>query len=87
MSQSTWNKLSPQQREMVTTSVPDALAVGDRDYLAMDEKGLQVMKGAGIVVTTPANLDPFREAVKPIYAKYLEKMPDWVKEAFQQIQK
>jgi len=25
--------------------------------------------------------------VKPIYAKYLEKMPDWVKETFQEIQK
>jgi tripartite ATP-independent transporter DctP family solute receptor len=87
MSQATWKKLTPQQREIITSSVPDALAVGDRDYLAMDEKGLQVMKGAGLQINTPADLTPFREAVKPIYAKYLEKMPDWVKEAFQQIQK
>ncbi len=87
MSQATWNKLNPPQREMVTSSVPDALAVGDRDYLAMDEKGLQVMKGAGLVITTPADLEPFRQAVKPVYAKYLEKMPPWVREAFEQIQK
>lgn len=87
MSQATWNKLTPQQREIVTSSVPDALAVGDRDYLAMDEKGLTVMKGAGLGINTPTDLTPFREAVKPIYGKYLEKMPDWVKEAFQQIQK
>ena len=87
MSQATWNKLSPQQREIVVSSVPDALAVGDRDYLAMDEKGLTVMKAAGLGINTPTDLTPFREAVKPIYAKYLEKMPDWVKEAFQQIQK
>jgi len=87
MSQATWNKLTPAQREIITSSVPDALAVGDRDYLAMDEKGLQVMKGAGLQINTPSDLAPFREAVKPIYAKYLEKMPDWVKEAFQQIQK
>jgi tripartite ATP-independent transporter DctP family solute receptor len=87
MSQATWNKLSPQQREIVVSSVPDALAVGDRDYLAMDEKGLQVMKGAGLSINSPTDLKPFREVVKPIYDKYLEKMPDWVKEAFQQIQK
>jgi tripartite ATP-independent transporter DctP family solute receptor len=87
MSQATWNKLSPKQREIVMSSVPDALAVGDRDYLAMDEKGLAVMKAAGLGINTPTDLTPFREAVKPIYAKYLEKMPDWVKEAFQQIQK
>jgi TRAP-type transport system periplasmic protein len=87
MSQATWNKLTPPQREIITSSVPDALAVGDRDYLALDEKGLQVMKTAGLQNNTPADLAPFREAVKPIYAKYLEKMPDWVKEAFQQIQK
>ena len=87
MSQATWNKLSPQQREIVVSSVPDALAVGDRDYLAMDEKGLTVMKAAGLGINTPTDLTPFREAVKPIYTKYLEKMPDWVKEAFQQIQK
>jgi len=67
--------------------VPDALAVGDRDYLAMDEKGLQVMKTAGLQINTPTDLTPFREAVKPIYAKYLEKMPDWVKDAFREIQK
>ncbi|HEX7551856.1 MAG TPA: TRAP transporter substrate-binding protein [Candidatus Methylomirabilis sp.] len=87
MSQATWNKLTPAQREIITSSVPDALAVGDRDYLAMDEKGLQVMKAAGLQINTPTDLTPFREAVKPIYAKYLEKMPDWVKEAFREIQK
>jgi TRAP-type transport system periplasmic protein len=87
MSQATWNKLTPQQREIVTSSVPDALAVGDRDYLAMDEKGIAFMKSQGLGINTPTDLTPFREAVKPIYAKYLEKMPDWVKEAFQQIQK
>jgi tripartite ATP-independent transporter DctP family solute receptor len=87
MSQATWNKLTPQQREIVTSSVPDALAVGDRDYLAMDEKGLTVMKGAGLGINTPTDLKPFRDSVKPIYDKYLEKMPDWVKDAFLQIQK
>jgi TRAP-type transport system periplasmic protein len=87
MSQITWNKLTPAQREIITSSVPDALAVGDRDYLAMDEKGLQVMKAAGLQINTPTDLTPFREAAKPIYAKYLEKMPDWVKEAFREIQK
>lgn len=87
MSQATWNKLTPQQREIITSSVPDALAVGDRDYLAMDEKGLDVMKAAGLSINTPADLKPFQAAVKPIYDKYLEKMPDWVKEAFLQIQK
>ncbi len=87
MSQATWNKLTPAQREIITSSVPDALAVGDRDYLAMDEKGLEVMKSAGLSINTPTDLKPFQAAVKPIYDKYLEKMPDWVKDAFAQIQK
>ncbi len=87
MSQVTWNKLTPQQREIITSSVPDALAVGDRDYLAMDEKGIEVMKAAGLGINTPADLKPFQAAVKPIYDKYLEKMPDWVKKDFQEIQK
>ncbi|MFA5028436.1 MAG: hypothetical protein WC713_11230, partial [Candidatus Methylomirabilota bacterium] len=87
MSQATWNKLTPPQREIITSSMSEALAVGDRDYLAMDEKGIQVMKGAGININTPTNLSPFQAAVKPVYDKHLEKMPDWVKEAFVQIQK
>jgi TRAP-type C4-dicarboxylate transport system substrate-binding protein len=53
----------------------------------MDEKGLQVMKAAGLSINSPTDLKPFQDAVKPIYDKYLEKMPDWVKEAFAQIQK
>lgn len=87
MSQATWNKLSPKQRDIIMESLPEALAVGDKDYLALDEKGLTVMKNAGLGINVPTDLAPFREAVKPVYAKYLEKMPDWVKEAFQQIQK
>lgn len=87
MSQATWNKLTPQQREIVTSSVPAALEVGDRDYLAMDEKGIAHMKSVGLGVNTPTDLKPFQTAVKPIYDKYLEKMPDWVKKDFQEIQK
>jgi tripartite ATP-independent transporter DctP family solute receptor len=87
MSQATWTKLSPKHREAIMESLPEALAQGDKDYLALEEKGLTVMKGAGIKVNIPATLAPFREAAKPVYAKYLEKMPGWVKESFEQIQK
>lgn len=87
MSKIAWEKMSPDQQQALLESMPEAIDVLNRDYLAMDKEGLDKMTAAGLKVNTPEDMTPFVEAMKPVYDKYLKDMPDWAKEAVAEIQK
>ncbi len=68
----TWNKLSPEQQNLVQKSAHAAAEYNrklDNDNAA---EWLQFLKDQGMVVTQP-DLAAFREAVKPVYEKYQDK--------------
>lgn len=85
MSKVVWDGLSPEHQEAIMESMPGAIEQGDKDYLALDEKGLQVMEEAGLGINQPEDLDPFRAAVESVYDRYLGRLPEWVQEAFEDI--
>ncbi len=86
MGELAWNKLTPEQQKVLLESLPETIEKLDHDYLAMTEEGLEAMKAAGLKVNTPPSITPFREAVIPVYDKYLATLPKWAKDAVTEIQ-
>jgi len=73
MSKITWNRLSPEQQEIVKKAAAEA-AWANRNY--DNEKAaewLQFLKDQGMEVVENPDLGAFRQAVQPIYDKYEEK--------------
>ena len=73
MSKITWNRLSPEQQEIVKKAAGEA-AWANRNY--DNEKAaewLQFLKDQGMEVVENPDLGAFRQAVQPIYDKYEEK--------------
>ncbi len=73
MSKITWNRLSPEQREIVKKAALEA-AWANRNY--DNEKAaewLQFLKDQGMEVVEDPDIEAFQKAVQPIYDKYGEK--------------
>ncbi len=73
MSKITWNRLSPEQQEIVKKAAAEA-AWENRNY--DNEKAaewLQFLKDQGMEVVENPDLGAFRQAVQPLYDKYEEK--------------
>jgi tripartite ATP-independent transporter DctP family solute receptor len=72
ISERTWQKLSVADRAAVTKAAKEAADFSRREVRAAEEAQLADMQGKGAKIGRP-NLAPFRESVKPAYAKAKEK--------------
>lgn len=72
ISEKTWKKLSPTDQAAVVKAGQESADWIRKEIQSNDEKQLAEMTAKGATVTRP-NLAPFREAVKPVYAKAKEK--------------
>jgi len=72
ISEKTWQKLSPADRDAVTMAAKEAAELSRREVRAAEEAQLTDMQSKGAKIGRP-NLAPFRESVKPAYAKAKEK--------------
>jgi TRAP-type C4-dicarboxylate transport system substrate-binding protein len=72
ISEKTWQKLSPADRAAVTKAAKEAADWSRKEIVATEDKQLKEMAAKGAKVTSPS-LEPFRAAVKPVYAKASEK--------------
>jgi TRAP-type C4-dicarboxylate transport system substrate-binding protein len=72
ISEKTWQKLSEADRAAVTKAAQEAAAWSRNEIKSNDERQLADMTAKGAKVARPA-LAPFRESVKPAYAKAKEK--------------
>ncbi|SNY90254.1 tripartite ATP-independent transporter solute receptor, DctP family [Cohaesibacter sp. ES.047] len=72
MSEATWQKLSDQQRDWVTEALKYGGSVSDELTFEGERNLLSFFKEKGLTVTYP-ELEPFREAMQPFYAKMNEK--------------
>jgi TRAP-type transport system periplasmic protein len=72
VSEKTWQKLSPADREGVTRAAKEAADWSRKEIRANDERQLKEMAAKGAKVSRP-DIGPWREAVKPVYAKAKEK--------------
>jgi tripartite ATP-independent transporter DctP family solute receptor len=73
ISEKTWQKLSPADREAVTKAATEAADWSRKEVSGNDERQLKEMESKGAKVARP-NIGPWRDAVKPVHdlakAKY-----------------
>jgi tripartite ATP-independent transporter DctP family solute receptor len=72
ISEKTWQKLSPADREAVTKAAKESAAWSRKEVAAAEEAQIADMQSKGAKIGRP-NLEPFRESVKPAYVKAKEK--------------
>ena len=72
ISEKTWQKLSPADREAVAKAAKEAADFSRREVRAAEEAQLADMQGKGAKIARP-NLAPFRDSVQPAYGKAKEK--------------
>jgi TRAP-type transport system periplasmic protein len=72
ISEKTWQKLSPADREAVSKAAKEASDWSRKEVSSNDERLLADMTAKGAKVSRP-NLAPWREAVKPVYAEATKK--------------
>lgn len=68
ISEKTWQKFSPADREAVAKAAQEAAAWNRNEVKTSEEKQLAEMAGKGAKINSPS-LSPFRDAVKPTYGK------------------
>ena len=68
ISEKTWQKLSPEDQKAVTRAAQEAGMWNRAEVKANEEKQIAEMASKGAKINAP-NLTPFRDAVKPTYAK------------------
>jgi TRAP-type transport system periplasmic protein len=68
ISEKTWQKLSPDDRTAVARAAQEAAEWNRNEVKSSEEKQLAEMASKGAKINSPA-LTPFRDAVKPTYAK------------------
>jgi tripartite ATP-independent transporter DctP family solute receptor len=68
ISEKTWQKLSPADREAITKAAKEAADWSRKTIQANDDNQLKEMAAKGAKVTSPP-ADPFRKAVQPVYGQ------------------
>lgn len=72
VSEKTWQKLSPADRDAITKAAREAADWSRKEVAAAEDMQLADMASKGAKVARP-NLAPFRESVKPAYAQAKQK--------------
>jgi TRAP-type transport system periplasmic protein len=72
ISEKTWQKLSPADREAITKAAQETAVWIRREIKSGQERQIAEMQSRGAKIASP-NLAPFRAAVQPAYAKAKEK--------------
>jgi tripartite ATP-independent transporter DctP family solute receptor len=72
ISEKTWQKLSPADREAITKAAREAADWSRKEIRANDDNQLKEMTSKGAKISTPP-AEPFREAVQSVYGKAREK--------------
>jgi len=72
ISEKTWQKLSPADREAITKAAKEAGEWSRKEIRDNDERQLKEMESKGAKIARP-DLGPFRQAVQPVYGKAREK--------------
>lgn len=78
-SKASWNKLAKEDQELIRKSAKEAQAEQRVLWYEAEKTALTKMKEVGTNVVTDIDKQPFRDAVKPIWAKYGAKYADMTK--------
>ena len=72
ISEKTWQKLSPADREAVSKAAKEASDWSRKEVSSNDDRLLAEMTAKGAKIARP-NIEPWRDAVKPVYVQAKEK--------------
>jgi len=84
ISKEAWNRLSDEQKEIISISGKEACEISDQFVYVKEEEFIEKAKEDGYVVTYP-DIKPFKEKSSLVYDKWFEKNPHW-KELYEEIQ-
>lgn len=80
MSKKSWDKLSPEDQAAVKASAKDSVPVMRELWVAQEKKSEEKVRAAGSEIITDIDKQPFIDAMKPVYEKYVksDKLKDMV---------
>jgi len=76
MSPKTWNKLSPEQQELVRAVAQEAIELTDSWQYVREKEQVEIAKKEGFTVTYPDQA-PFKKASEKVYEKWFKSHPRW----------
>lgn len=81
MSQASWNKLSPEDQELVRQAAKESVPFMRELWAAQEKASEDKVVAAGVEVVSDIDKQPFIDAMAPVYKKHAssEKMADMVK--------
>jgi len=79
VSMKTWQKLTPQQREILRQAAKESEEYQKKLWKEYRQKAYEKVTAAGCQIIKPEDLESFRNAVSTIYKKYEEQLGEWVK--------
>lgn len=85
ISEKFWQTLTPEDQKIIAEAAKKTAEYEWDALIKAEKEAIETLKQKGIKVTTP-DLGPFREAVKPVYEKWMRDYPE-VKPVIEAIQK
>ena len=76
MSMATWNRLTPEQQEIVMDAGRKSANLQRELWQAREAASMEKVQAGGTVVNTIADKAPFQAAMTPVYDQFLEANPD-----------
>lgn len=76
MSLVTWEKLTPEQQEIVMAAGRASAEMQRELWQAREAASMEIVEAGGVVVNTIADKGPFQEAMAPVYETFLSENPD-----------
>ena len=86
MSKLTYDSLTPEQQKIVEEAGVEAWKYHDEVIVQMEKESKEKILQYGIKINEDINLQPFIDAVQPVYKKYLADYPEWAADMVKNIQ-
>ncbi|WP_375259705.1 TRAP transporter substrate-binding protein [Citreimonas sp.] len=71
MSKMSWDKLSPEDQEIVRQAAKESVPIMREAWQAREAESEQLVRDAGVEVITDIDKTPFMDAMKPVYDKHV----------------
>jgi TRAP-type C4-dicarboxylate transport system substrate-binding protein len=71
MSKASWDKLSPEDQEILKQAAKDSVPYMREQWQAREAASEEKVKAAGVEIVTEIDKQPFIDAMGPVYEKYV----------------
>jgi TRAP-type C4-dicarboxylate transport system substrate-binding protein len=71
MSKMSWDKLTPEDQEIVRQAAKDSVPYMREQWLAREKESEEKVRAAGVEIVTDIDKQPFIDAMVPVYEKHV----------------